>query len=57
MTCIGSAASVYHHANLYPVVVGIGNSPYSSSYVTSIDIGVTSHPVGLKVTVYIFTSQ
>jgi hypothetical protein len=37
--------------NAYPVLVGIGNSPYVPSYVTSFDSGVTSQLFASNVTV------
>ena len=48
-----SVSSVYQSLNIYPSFVGVGNSPYSSPYVTSFVVlsTVASSP-GLNVIVY-----
>ena len=50
---IVSVPSNFHPVNVYPVFVGIGNSPYVVPYVTILFAGVTSFPPFVSnVTVY-----
>ena len=42
---------MYHPANVYPVLLGVGSVPYVSSYVTVFVAGVTSQLFASKLTV------
>jgi hypothetical protein len=51
ITFVHHSLAVYHHWNVYPVLFGVGNSPYVASYVTSIVVGITSQLLASNVTV------
>nr|MBR6099688.1 hypothetical protein [bacterium] len=52
ITFVHHSLAVYHHWNVYPVLFGVGNSPYVASYVTSFVKYATSQLFASKVTTY-----
>ena len=50
-------SSVYHPLNVYPLLVGVGNSPYVLSYFICLLVGVTVPPVALYFNVYSLASH
>ena len=56
--CVPFSGAVYHPANAYPALIGVGNVPYVELYVTSFVLGLTVAPSpALNVTAYVVAAQ